>query len=123
MKNKIYKIIYIIGVIALVIGTIDPLEGSVIIAGGSIFISIASYLLKDSYRKLFLIFSILIVIGVAVLFYISYLGGVGGNSSLSPYWTICILPYPAGWLASIILLILKTIKTKKINNHSKNPRS
>ena len=118
MKKKISKILYIIGIIALIIGTIDPLEGSVVIAGGSVLIVIAAYLLKDTLRKLFLTSMIMILIGVTIMFYLSSLGGIGGSSSLSMYWGLTILPYLIGWLIAIISIIYKIVrrsKNKKIN--------
>lgn len=113
MKKKISQIIYIIGIIALIIGAIDPLEGSVIIVGGSVLIVIAAYLLKDSLRSILLISMILIIIGVSIMFYLSSLGGFGGSSSLSAYYGLTILPYPIGWLITIITIIYKAIKRSK----------
>lgn len=113
MKKKISQILYIIGIIALIIGAIDPLEGSVVIAGGSVLIVIAAYLLKDTLRKLFLTSLVLILIGVAIMFYLSSLGGIGGSSSLSMYWGLTILPYPIGWLMAIITIIYKIVKRSK----------
>lgn len=118
MKKKTSQILYIIGIIALIIGAIDPLEGSVVIAGGSVLIVIAAYLLKDTLRKLFLTSMIMILIGVFTMFYLSSLGGIGGSSSLSMYWGLTILPYLIGWLIAIISIIYKIVrrsKNKKIN--------
>ena len=44
MKNKAKwtRIIYIIGVIALIIGAIDPLEGSVVIIAGSALLALSA---------------------------------------------------------------------------------
>lgn len=113
MKKKISKILYIIGIIALIIGAIDPLEGSVVIVGGSILIMIAAYLLKDTFRKIFLTSMILILLGVIIMFYLSSLGGFGGNSSLSIYWGLTILPYPIGWLMAVVTIIYKAVKEVK----------
>ena len=106
-------VIYIIGVIALIIGILDPLEGSIVITVGSILVALSTYLTRDRYWKTFLISSIMIVFGVSFLFYLSSLGGFGGNSKLSWWWGILILPYPFGWLIAIILLIARSVKKKK----------
>jgi multisubunit Na+/H+ antiporter MnhB subunit len=115
MKGKInwIRIIYIIGVIALIIGAIDPLEGSVVIAGGSVLISFSTYLTKNRHWKLFLILSIAIVFGVFFLFFFSWLGGFGGKSTLSWWWGTLILPYPVAWLTTIVLLIIRAFKRPK----------
>lgn len=107
------RIIYIIGVICLIIGAIDPLEGSVIIVAGSLLIALSTYLTKDRHWKIFFTSLIMIITGVFFLFYFSSLGGFGGTSSLSWWWGTLILPYPLGWLMSIIILIVRSIKNKK----------
>jgi len=109
-KAKWIRIIYIAGVIALIIGAIDPLEGSVVISGGSVLIALSAYLLHDRHLKIFLAATIMIIVGVSFLFYFSSLGGFGGTSTLSWWWGTLILPYPAGWLMSIIVLIVRTFK-------------
>ncbi|MBS1537374.1 MAG: hypothetical protein JST20_06460 [Bacteroidetes bacterium] len=109
-NTKLTRVIYIIGVIGLLIGILDPMEGSIVIAFGSVFITISTYLTKDKYYKLFLISSLSILFGVFFLFYLSSLGGFGGKSTLSWWWGSLILPYPLGWLMSIIVLLIKTFK-------------
>jgi multisubunit Na+/H+ antiporter MnhB subunit len=115
MKEKIKwtRVIYIIGVILLIVGILDPLEGSVVIMVGSVFVTLITYLTHDRCWKIFLLSFIMIAIGVFFLFYFSSLGGFGGKSTLSWWWGTLILPYPIGWLTAIILLIFR--KIKKIN--------
>ncbi len=115
MKNKLSwtRIIYITGVIALIIGAIDPLEGSIVIAAGSALLALSSYLTHDRHWKIFLSALIMILFGVFFLFYFSSLGGFGGDSSLSWWWGTLILPYPIGWVMSIVLLITRAFKRPK----------
>lgn len=115
MKEKANwkRIMYIIGVIALIIGVLDPLEGSVVLAAGCALIALATYLTRDRYWKIFLTSLIMIVIGVFFLFYFSSLGGFGGTSALSWWWATLILPYPLGWLMSIITLIVRAAHNAK----------
>lgn len=101
---------YYAGVTALIIGILDFMEGSVVIAAGSLLITIATFLAHDRHRKLFLISTILIAVGVFLLFYLSSLGGFGGNSKLSWWYVLLILPYPIGWLMAIVLLIIRLSK-------------
>jgi hypothetical protein len=112
-KAKWIRILYLIGVIALIIGILDPLEGSVVIASGSALVALATYLTHDRHWKIFFMSLIMIVIGVFFLFYFSSLGGFGGKSTLSWWWGILILPYPLGWILSIIILITRTVKKSK----------
>jgi len=112
-KTQWIKVLYIIGIVAMVLGAVDPLEGSVVILAGSAFISLSTFLNKDRHRKIFLISLLMIVTGVFFLFYLSTLGGFGGSSSLSWWWGLLILPYPAGWLLSVALLIIRAFKKKE----------
>lgn len=109
-KAKILKVLFIIGIVAIIIGVIDPLEGSAAILAGSLLLAISSYFLKDRYWKLFFVGFIMIAIGVFFLFFFSSLGGFGGNSKLSWWFISLIIPYPIGWLLTIIILILRSKK-------------
>lgn len=100
------KILLIIGFIGMLIGMIDPLEGSVVILAGSFMLAISAFLGKSK-RSLMLYISFgLIAVGVGLLFFISSLGGVGGNSGRSNWWLLTVAPYPAGWILGIIGTIL-----------------
>jgi hypothetical protein len=112
-QTKWKRIIYTIGVVALIIGILDPLEGSVVLAAGSALIALSTYLSHDKHWKIFLASLIMIVIGVFFLFYFSSLGGFGGSSTLSWWWCTLLLPYPLGWLMAIILLIVRAVKKPK----------
>jgi hypothetical protein len=121
MKEKINwtRIIFIMGVVAMIIGALDPMEGSVIILAGSVLLALATYLIHDRHWKIFLASTIMIVFGVFFLFYLSSKGGFGGNSKLSWWWGMLILPYPIGWLLSIVTLIVRSVKKPKQNSTPK----
>lgn len=104
------RVIYIIGIIALIIGAIDPLEGSILILIGSVLITLSTFLMHDHYRKIFLASLIMILLGIVYMFYTSSLGGFGGPDNLSFWWALPILPYPLGWLMTIITLIVRAVK-------------
>ena len=106
------KWLHILGVILFIAGTLDPLEGSVIIAAGSILLASVACYFKKPYWSWFLANAIGISIGVFFLFFFSNLGGFGGKSTLSWWWGTLILPYPIGWLFNIILLIKLASKKK-----------
>jgi hypothetical protein len=119
-KIKWTRIIYIIGVVSLIIGIVDPLEGSVVITAGSALIALSTYLTHDRHWKFFLVSLIMVVIGVFFLFYLSELGGFGGESALSWWWGTLILPYPIGWLLSIVLLIVRNSSFYKFPSSENN---
>ncbi|MGE5518970.1 MAG: hypothetical protein ACM3VS_03510 [Candidatus Dadabacteria bacterium] len=105
-RSNWIKFIHVTGIIALILGIIDPLEGSVVVALGSGLVALSTSLRKDRHHKLFFICFLMIAVGVALLFYFSSLGGFGGRSSLSWWWAALLIPYPAGWLITMGLLIL-----------------
>jgi hypothetical protein len=107
------KILYVIGIVLFIVGSIDPLEGSVLILAGCIFFSTSIYLAKGQYYKVFIITALMISIGVFFLFYLSSLGGFGGESELSWWWCLLILPYPVGWFVIVVLLIKKAINKRR----------
>lgn len=107
------RILYGIGISAVIIGALDPLEGSVVILAGSIMATLSGFIMHDRFRKLFLVACLMIAAGVFFLFYFSSLGGFGGTSSLSWWWGTLILPYPAGWIMTIVVFIVRQRKTAK----------
>jgi hypothetical protein len=106
-REKLLRILHIVGVVAMVVGVIDPLEGSVVIAGGSILLAISATMTGDRQSKLFLAASAMIVTGVFFMFYLSSRGGIGGTSALSWWWGLLMAPYPLGWLMAMVLLIMR----------------
>jgi heme/copper-type cytochrome/quinol oxidase subunit 3 len=89
------------------------LEGSVLIIAGSALLALATCLSRDRHWKIFLASFIMIAVGVFAMFYLSSLGGFGGQSTLSWWWGTLILPYPLAWIATIILLISRAVKKRE----------
>jgi hypothetical protein len=110
-KPKWIRYVFIIGVIATIGGAIDPLEGSIAIAAGSILLAISAYFGNDRYFRIFLIAAIFIIISVSAIWYVSSLGGFDPKRDW--WWTVVILPYPIGWLINIITLIIKAVRKPK----------
>ena len=112
MKAKIdpkwIRYVFIAGVIASIAGAIDPMEGSVVIAAGSILLAFSAYFKNDRYFRIFFIDAIIILMGVSAIWYVSSLGGFDPKREW--WWTVMILPYPIGWLINIITLIIKAIR-------------
>ncbi len=113
--TKVTRILYYAGVVAMIIGVVDPLEGSVLIISGNLLIVISMFMTDDRHKMHFLISLIMIAIGVFFLFYLSSLGGLGGTSDLSWWWGALILPYPAGWIFAMVILIKRVRQKRKAN--------
>ena len=98
------RILKVVGGIAMLVGTIDPMEGSVLILLGSGLLALGIYLGgKDHRTVLYWVWTfILIAVGVGAMFALSAVGGIGGKSGHSMWWGLLILPYPAGWLMTLL---------------------
>jgi hypothetical protein len=95
----------------MVVGALDPLEGSVIILAGSGLLALGTWLGQQEkglvvYRAW--LFG-MIAFGVIALFALSAAGGFGGKSGRSMWWGLVLLPYPVGWLLGIANLIARLI--------------
>ncbi|MFZ9980887.1 MAG: hypothetical protein ACO3FI_02540 [Cyclobacteriaceae bacterium] len=113
-----FRLLYYTGLVLLITGTIDPMEGSVLIAASSIIFSINAVLKNAPLKTGFLIAAISCTTGVIALFVISSFGGLGGKDGISPWWAALILPYPVAWLSLIVLLIRSGLKqrvSRKLN--------
>ena len=109
MKLNWKKTLLITGVILFIVGMIDPLEGSVVIAAGSLMITIYTYMVNDRLKRYFMIAFLLILFGIMSMFYLSAKGGIG-EGALPKIWFVYMAPYPIGWLMTIVLLIYKKMK-------------
>jgi len=105
-RSRWSRILVIGGAIAMVIGVLDPLEGSIVILTGAGLVTLGTVLGRSAPRVLarWIAVVILIATGVAALFILSALGGIGGASGHSMWWGLLILPYPVGWLVGIVSL-------------------
>ncbi len=111
------RILILVGGIAMLLGVVDPLEGSLLILPGSGMIALGLCVGKAERRLLryWVWVFILIAVGVGALFGLSAVGGFGGTSGLSMWCGLLILPYPAGWLmgvAGAISALVRCFKAK-----------
>jgi hypothetical protein len=97
------RILIIVGSIAMLVGALDPMEGSVVILPGSGLVALGTFI-GQSERRLIAyrvwVF-ILIAIGVGAMWGLTWVGGFGGNSGRSMWWGVMILPYLIGWSMGI----------------------
>jgi hypothetical protein len=90
-----------IGAAALVLGAIDPLEGSFVIVAGAGAAMAAAHLGGLRGRRLLDWGGALAALGVAALVGMSAAGGIGPSTGRSYWWSLLVLPYPVGWLLSL----------------------
>ena len=92
----------IVGLVAMVIGALDPLEGSLVILPGTGLVALGA-LLGHSRQRVLLNWSfVLAALGVGTMWGMSTLGGIGGNTGRSNWWALVLLPYPIGWIMGLV---------------------
>lgn len=101
-----------LGTIAMIVGALDPLEGSLMILLGSGAVTLGVFLSKAGRGLLIYWISTfaLISVGVSAMFVLSALGGIGGNQGLSLWWGLLIAPYPIGWTMGILSQIFWLVR-------------
>lgn len=95
------RTLLIAGLVLMVAGALDPMEGSGIILLGSAVATLGAFLGRGHRRVMLASAFLMIAIGVGLLFGISALGGIGGNSGRSIWWAVTFLPYPIGWVLGL----------------------
>ena len=112
-----------VGGIAMLVGSVDPLEGSLLILPGSGMVALGTFLGQAGrglVRYWTWVFG-LIAVGVGAMFVVSAFGGIGGRSGRSMWWGLLILPYPAGWLmalAGAVAALVRVVKARRRPAHS-----
>ena len=106
-----------VGGITMAFGTIDPMEGSVLVLLGSALVALGMFVGRKDRRTLrFWVWAfILVAVGVVALFGLSAVGGIGGKSGHSMWWGLLILPYPAGWLMALVGGVASLVRFLKGN--------
>ncbi len=112
------RILKIAGGITILVGSLDPLEGSLLILPGSGLVTWGVHLgTKDRRTVLYWVWTFaLIATGVGAMFVLSAFGGIGGKSGHSMWWGVSVLPYPAGWLMALaggVVGLVRLFKAKR----------
>ena len=87
----------------MVVGAIDPMEGSLIILPGGLLFAFGGLLGREERRVVTyrIWVAALITAGVGALWGSSMIGGFGGETGRSMWWGLIFLPYPIGWSMAV----------------------
>ena len=96
------RILIIAGLVTMVIGLIDPLEGSLVILPGTGLAALGARLGRTPHRALLYWGFALVTVGVAAVWGMSAMGGIGGSTGRSMWWALILLPYPVGWVLGLV---------------------
>jgi hypothetical protein len=101
--NPWVRFLLIAGYIAMLIGAIDPMEGSLLILPGSGLLVLGTFLGHE--KRWIIIYRMslffLILIGVTTLWTLTVQGGFGGDSGRSIWWGLLFVPYLVSWSLGI----------------------
>lgn len=107
------RLLVIIGLAGMLLGALDPLEGSLIILPGTGLVVLGAILGKSRRRILLYLSLALVAIGVGAMFVLSAFGGIGSSTGLSNWWVLILLPYPIGWVMGLTGGILALVESLK----------
>jgi hypothetical protein len=96
------RTLVIVGLVAMLAGILDPMEGSLVILAGIAAAAVGVWLGHDRQSKLVYWSFALVVLGVGALWALSSVGGFGGSTGRSNWWGLLILPYPVGWIMGLL---------------------
>lgn len=95
------RVLVIAGLVAMLAGILDPMEGSLAVLAGVAVAALGVWLGHDRREKLLYWAFALVVLGVGALWGLSSVGGFGGDTGRSNWWGLLILPYPVGWIMGL----------------------
>jgi len=104
-RNKWSRILVIVGLVAMVVGALDPLEGSIVILAALGLVVIGELLMRSRHRIALSWSFLLVLLGVAAMWVMSAMGGIGGDTGRSSWWALVLIPYPVGWLCGLIFTV------------------
>ena len=99
------------GLLGMVVGALDPMEGSLVILPGTGVTALGALLAQSRQRLRLYAAFVMVAVGVGALFGLSAYGGIGGKSGHSMWWGLFILPYPLGWLLGLVGGILALVQS------------
>lgn len=96
------RILVVVGLVAILVGAADPLEGSLVILPGTGLLAFGAWLGNSRNRRLLYWAFALVAVGVGEVWGLSAVGGLGGSTGRSMWWAILLLPYPVGWVMALV---------------------
>lgn len=104
-------ILVIVGLLGMLVGAIDPLEGSLVILPAGGVAAVGGFLGQSRYRKVLYTAFILIAAGFGAMMIMTMMGGIGGKTGRSMWWGLLCLPYPVGWVVGLVGIVLRLVES------------
>jgi hypothetical protein len=104
------RILAIVGLAVMLIGLLDPLEGSVVILPGVGIAALGALVGHSRFARLLCCALALVAVGVAAMFAVSAVGGLGHGREYLVWWGLVVALYPIGFLLALVMAILRVIE-------------
>ena len=117
-----HRVVAVVGLIALVVGVVDPLEGSLLILPASCAVALVARLAGSRYERLLYIGLALVLFGFAAIWIMTAIGGVGGSTDRSAWWALLAVPILPGWLFVVAGGVLALREKVDEEQHATKPR-
>ncbi len=96
------RVFVVVGVIGLLVGAIDPLEGSLLILPSAILLTVGVRRATGGLAsRLATVGLVSIALGFTAMWVMTAIGGVGGSTGRSAWWALLALPMLPGWILSV----------------------
>lgn len=92
----------VIGLIGLLGGAVDPLEGSIVILVASALVALGTHRMRSRHRLLAIWGLVLLLLGFAAMWTLTAIGGVGGSTGHSAWWATLVAPFVVGWVMGVV---------------------
>jgi hypothetical protein len=106
----IIRVLCVLGLAGMLLGVLDPLEGSGAILAGTGLVALGAFLGKSRFRSLLYWALVLVVIGVAAMWILTALGGFGGDTGRSNWWGLLFVPYAVGGFMGLVSAVLASVE-------------
>jgi len=104
------RVLCIVGLAGMLLGMLDPLEGSGAILAGTGLVALGAFLGKSRFRRLMYWSLVLVFIGVAALWISSAVGGVGGDTGHPEWWGLLFVPYAVGGVMGLVGAVCTSVE-------------
>ena len=113
IAHRWFRPLVIAGLTGMLLGAVDPLEGSIVIAVGSVLVALGTPRRESRVSGRVWLAGLMIIVGVAALWIMSDIGGVGGSTGRSMWWLLVVAPYPVGWILGLVGAVQRLRELKR----------
>ena len=113
IAHRWFRPLVIAGLAGMLLGAVDPLEGSIVIAVGRVLVALGTPRRESRVSGRVWLAGLMIIVGVAALWIMSDIGGVGGSTGRSMWWLLVVAPYPVGWILGLVGAVQRLRELKR----------